>query len=123
MKKIKLNDNQKRRVRMLLSALKSGKYRQTKNELKSEDGCFCVHGLMCEVYRKAKRRPENYWNENHRIFVAESRKEKQYSGIYAQPMVVDYFGLDKLGPMLANMNDNGYSFQRLAKYIENKVEL
>jgi len=51
---------QKARVRMLVKALRSGKYRQTQNTLRTEkDGDraklgdkFCCLGVACDVYRK-----------------------------------------------------------------------
>jgi hypothetical protein len=34
------------------AAARSGKYQQSKNVLKSADGCCCILGIACEVYQE-----------------------------------------------------------------------
>lgn len=37
-----------------MTALRSGRYKQGKGQLKDKEGRYCCLGVACEVYRKAK---------------------------------------------------------------------
>lgn len=58
----KLTPKQIERLTKLVVALKSGKYKQTFNQLRIKDS-FCCLGVACDIYGKVQRK--NFWNMQH----------------------------------------------------------
>jgi hypothetical protein len=86
----------------LVAALRSGRYRQTRYELRDDDG-FCVAGVMCDLY------DPNGWKRG-RVFFVFARRPAEVS---------DAFGFTfAQRAALMHRNDRGATFAELADVIE-----
>jgi hypothetical protein len=96
-----------------IAALRSGKYKQGVNRLRTQDNCFCCLGVAADILG-----PGNW-------------EQKDFEWLYrvnalTRPREVDLsismlqrFGLDKSDQeKLVSMNDDGKSFSEIANYIE-----
>ena len=106
---------QKTNLRELVRVLRSGEYAQTQGslcDLGKEYDCFCVTGVMCDLYQLA----------TGKLVVRERHGYMMYNGgeSFSPDEVDDYFGLLGKTSELMGMNDLGWSFKRLANYIEKK---
>lgn len=108
--------------KMWIAALLSGDYKQGKNQLRDGDR-FCCLGVLCNLHAQAH--PE--------IAAMETRRgEYMGEGSWLPDEVSEWSGLDTPNgaytssslsediETLAADNDAGYSFQRIAKIIEEK---
>lgn len=107
----------KKRIKAFIDALESGKYKKAVGVLrysKESDTCYCVEGLLCELYRKRVR--NGFWT--HDDFILNGSR---WGGV-APPEVTQYFfGGEPLG--LWSKNDKGWSFSRIAKFIRKKFQI
>ena len=92
-----------------VKALRSGKYAQGKRLLRNGDGEFCCLGVLCDIspYRKSYLRMKDAVGD---------------AKFYLPVKVGNWAGTLNLCAenTLANMNDMGMSFEKIAKYIERK---
>ena len=104
-----------------VAALRSGKYKQTKNVLRNRDS-FCCLGVLCNLHAKAhpeiavRQRDKAMYLGNTRFLPVEVQKWAEFSsrsGVL--PCHVD--GLTTL----AEMNDSGKTFEAIAKVIETQL--
>jgi hypothetical protein len=112
-----MNDNMK----LVLKALRSGKYTQTTGALQDRTG-YCCLGVMCDIYEKVtgegvRRYPYNFIEGGN---------------LTKHPQVEKWVGL--MGPFggfmnrhkgyvsLAGLNDNGSTFSQIADFIESEPE-
>jgi hypothetical protein len=93
-----------------VKALRSGKYRQTAGKLQDYKG-YCCLGVLCEVA------PEKLRHKDDLFLIG--------ANLFCQPKVrlwSDIRSLDGkilgINASLANKNDNGWSFKRIATFIE-----
>lgn len=105
-----------------VEALRSGDYQQTQGTLKWRN-CFCVLGVLCDVYRKEKG--IKGWDDQDYFFV-----EDEHEIDILPKAVVDWAGLNnQTGPFLSIndsklleitvFNDNmSLTFEELADAIE-----
>lgn len=102
-----------------VKALRSGKYKQTKNKLATPDG-FCCLGVACEMFHKQLRMSKR---------TVRTSKEKYfvYGGHenYLPSKVVKLLGLSRSTGRfekgcLADLNDDGKSFRFIARVIERR---
>jgi hypothetical protein len=119
-----------------IDALRSGKYDQGSEKLRSVTG-YCCLGVLCDLYSKEQGaewefhgiietnlQPQDYWYfEGESEFLPESVKE--WAGLpVGNPSVRvdvtdnadedDWFYNDEI----ANLNDSGYTFNELSELIE-----
>lgn len=88
-----------------IDALRSGKYRQTKETLKNKVGHCCL-GVLCELNKK----------------VFECSLRTGYFDRDDLTKLQSLYGLDIVNiNTLAGMNDSGKSFDGIANYIENNL--
>jgi hypothetical protein len=120
----KMNPDVKQRW---VSALKSGEYQQTKNQLRNSEG-FCCLGVLCELYRQENQTAQ--WipgfGDNLRFYLT----DKEHSVSTSIPFCVqEWAELPASDPMigtepgiersLVDLNDTvGYSFIQIADAIE-----
>ena len=107
-----------------LEALRSGKFRQGRRRLKVmlPDGRFeyCCLGVLCEI---AKPYLLDMWEKEEKEDVHFIRFYGVFSGTLS-PQVMDWAGMEndlgtrKGGPLLAYLNDGGWSFEEIARVIE-----
>lgn len=110
-----------------VKALRSGKYKQATQQLRTSSG-YCCLGVLCDIAPKTIKLSHEFMDED-----ADSRV---ISGdtLESQPDVQDWAGLE--GPCgnfppdikpkgvnvevdtLADLNDRGWSFRRIATFIE-----
>jgi hypothetical protein len=105
-----------------IDALRSGNYKQGETYLNA-DGKFCCLGVLCEIAIEQGV-------EVTKDVVTEDLT--RYGGHYAglPNEVRDWSGVSSLGDLpervgyhdsLASLNDNGYSFKKIANIIEEKL--
>ena len=101
-----------------VSALRSGKYQQTKNRLHNEYG-FCCLGVLCDLYGK-----EN--NVEWEISEDSGKYMFQNKGASLPSSVRKWADLEYLDPYvnykktntLVGLNDMGFTFNEIADLIE-----
>lgn len=114
-----------------LSALRSGKYKQTQKTLKDSNGHCCL-GVLCDIHRLTTKKKGNTWKKR-------VNGQLEYHGFsdVLPPIVSKWAGLkDSIGepaknPTLRNslgyltslvgLNDDGVSFKEIARYIEKSL--
>ena len=115
-----------------LKDLRSGKYDQAQRTLRNQDG-FCCLGVACDTYRK---RVGGEWIElldgtGEYHFRPKGVTREHASGGYLPEPVRAWLGLDSPegsfyesnAPLnLANLNDDGTSFEEIADLIEKAPE-
>ena len=96
-----------------LTALRSGKYKQTNGALKDKQG-FCCLGVLCDVHRI----------ENKKRWA----KDFHYYGeaLILPTEIINWAGLksnspDVSGSSLAELNDYGETFEEIADLIEKQL--
>jgi hypothetical protein len=119
-----------------IDALRSGKYDQGSEKLRSVTG-YCCLGVLCDLYAKEHNQewefrgitetnlqPQDYWYfEDQSEFLPDSVRD--WAGLpFGNPNVRvdvtdnddedDWFYNDEI----ANLNDSGYTFNELSKLIE-----
>ncbi len=109
-----------------VKALRSGKYKKTTSVLKNDD-CFCVMGVLCDLYVRSKEGKENKatWNEDGYICV-----NNESSCAVAPAIVLKWADLQDIRVSIngighpitiMGLNDSGKkSFKQLADIIEKK---
>ncbi len=116
-----------------VKALKSGKYKQGRRELKTKESEYCCLGVLCELHRETH--PDFCWKFPQRM---PSGREVIYYGsnnprgnIEYGILPIDVFnwaGLPQSNPFvnkdtgetLASLNDGGATFDVIADIIETK---
>lgn len=103
-----------------LEALRSGKYKQTKEVLKDSTG-YCCLGVLCDIHRKTIKKKgwtKNSCNNLEYYNEAGTLPENvlKWAGIEDENGKFKY----KNGKTvyLTNLNDNGKSFKQIANIIE-----
>ena len=94
-----------------VAALRSGKYQKGERYLRPSDQRFCVLGVLADVDEPGgwRRTAGEFW---------------LHTGSYTVPSksLLKKWGLPKsTSDCLTRMNDRGYSFAKLADYIERNV--
>jgi len=106
-----------------VKALRSGKYKQTIDGCLQDSKGYCCLGILCEVARKNRKNPIKPILVHNEIFG---------SGLEKQPKILRWAELKtNLGhyteigyeniyeeASLATLNDRGWSFKRIATFIE-----
>lgn len=113
-----------------LRALRSGRYRQGQNLLRTNKDGFCCLGVLCDVYNKGLKR--NQWRQTGEFKEWAFGKTKEMSSL--PPAVQRWAGLRDDDPTIndpikeghsvsaSSANDNlKYSFKRIAKLIEKNL--
>jgi len=103
--------------KLWLEALRSGEYKQSKDELKNDNG-YCCLGVLCDLHRKITKKKNNKWDKG-KYLNADVDLPKE---------VMKWAKLDEINPTilinkkdrrsLAELNDNGKSFKQIANFIE-----
>lgn len=108
------------RLENLVKALRSGEYKQIKNQLKSDNG-YCCLGVACDLF--LKETDQSFWEGNTFGY--------SYERYILPQEVADFYGFRTRNPSnlqgvnLSNKNDNGASFEEIANDIEeiiNKIK-
>lgn len=132
----------KERIQKWVNALRSGNYKQGTKVLKTQDNKFCCLGVACDIY--SKETGEGEW----RLPSDESYQYEEFVlpikqiGVVMKPSVKvlpdsvrKYFDLRSNNPLLhrspdeskilslAELNDKGLSFNKIADLIENNFIL
>jgi uncharacterized protein YeaC (DUF1315 family) len=133
MLKTKMNPEVKQKW---IAALRSGKYEQGSEKLRSVSG-YCCLGVLCDLYAKEHNtewefrgyggtnlQPQDYWYyEGESEYLPESVME--WSGVKVNcPQVrVDVDDEDEwfYHETLADLNDSGHTFNDLSKLIEEQL--
>lgn len=102
-------------------ALLSGEYSQGKAALKIGNH-FCCLGVLCDIHRKETNNGEWSSSIKSEYTVKDGIADSAKVGVLP-PDVVKWAGLNDENPpvsdgYLARLNDNGYTFEKLAELIE-----
>lgn len=102
-----------------LNALRSGEYTQIRGNLHNEGGGFCCLGVLCDLSLAAT------WTSNPDVVrIGLEPCASRYSDCICLPprLVYEWAGLDPdAAGALANLNDNGWTFDHLADWIEKNL--
>lgn len=107
-----------------LNALRSGEYSQTEGSLKTDDG-FCCLGVLCDLYSKEV---EEEWVKDEITVRYKFDGSSQvlpnsvmdWAGLNEDNPRV-YFGDDAFRQSIAEVNDAGHGFDKIAKIIEEQL--
>lgn len=111
-----------------LEALRSGKYKQGQNELRSKDNSFCCLGVLCDIAGGGEWSKETGEDPGGRLWYYKSNGDR--TSCYLSHDVVDRVGLDRTNPILESLgseysvsalNDSEMSFEELADLIEDQL--
>jgi hypothetical protein len=106
-----------------VAILRSGKYKQGANQLRTEDDSFCCLGVYCDALapgewiKKENLDPEISWESGTPwVFKYGYNEEEEiyYEEIYYFPSWMDGVEVRHV----ADMNDQGKTFDKIAAYIE-----
>jgi hypothetical protein len=96
-----------------ISALKSGKFKQSFGVLSNNEG-YCCLGVLCKIV-----------DDNRRFKPHETHPDRNTMSIVGLKNMGGYFGdnedIDK-DKYLTNLNDSGKTFEEIAEIIENNWE-
>ena len=109
-----------------LTALRSGKFKQGKEELRTLENKFCCLGVLCDIYRKETKLGKWGKNRFNRFHFTNTKKNNQkFEDQGVLPLSVQQWAeLPERNPSiykqmsLANLNDSGSTFQEIADIIE-----
>lgn len=99
-------------AKLWIKALRSGTYRQAKTVLEDASGALCCLGVACKVYE-----------QHHKRKLSKTLIDR-IENLESFPEVAKWLGLRSVDAMapnylsLAEMNDDGASFQHIADFIE-----
>jgi hypothetical protein len=99
----------KARADELIAALRSGKYTQTKSQLRSGNA-FCCLGVACEISKLREWNENNYFDEYYVL----PNEVRDYFGFYNSHGGMRDYSLGSL----SELNDKGHSFAEIADFIE-----
>lgn len=109
-----------------LTALRSGKFKQGKDELRTLENKFCCLGVLCDIYRKETKLGK--WGKNHKnkfCFTHTKKSNQTFNVLGILPLSVkEWAELSDTNPYitdnhtLASLNDSGSTFQEIADIIE-----
>ena len=103
----------------LLKALRSGKYKQIKQQL-YKDGGYCCLGLLCEVaYDGEWTKKNSTWGFYDPNFL--NKYSMFHDSLLAWFLLHLFEMTDKEQMKLASMNDDGKSFKEIADYIDKNL--
>jgi hypothetical protein len=109
-----MNDNMK----LVLKALRSGEYKQTKETLQDEVG-YCCLGVMCDVFEKETGRTLRR-DVGSYLYGGELGEQE---GVQEWVGLRHCDGTSKYNPPLVSLNDyDGYTFSQIADFIESEPE-
>lgn len=118
-----MNRTHKKRLRLFIEALRSGRYKQTQDTLRRGD-CFCAEGVLCDVYRRhAKKGRWVRVSDSGSPWHLFSFRLDGGPGITVAPGTVDrWFGFGPEQPSrLIHMNDTRkLTFKQIARNIERR---
>lgn len=111
-------EEQKRHRKLWIEALESGKYKQGRNRLRSEEDEFCCLGVLCNIC------PDVEWEHDEDGWLTDGDALAVYSCPPKEAM--DWVGLNRpIGEYgetrcLASDNDNELSFAEIAAIIRSE---
>jgi hypothetical protein len=110
-----MNDNMK----LVLKALRSGEYKQTKEMLQDEYG-YCCLGVMCDVFEKETGRTLRKEDDTGHIYGGSLEEQE---GVQRWVGLQGFLGGSHSKFTLAELNDEeGYTFSQIADFIESEPE-
>jgi hypothetical protein len=114
-----MTSTQKEHVIELISALRSGKYKQGIGMLRPGDDCYCCLGVACDISKLFRWRPLDgeyvYGGVDEEDYSLLPETVMEHYGFQRECGVHIYEGEHR---SLADMNDTGFSFKEIAARIE-----
>lgn len=100
-----------------VSALRSGEYKQGREELRRDDR-FCVFGVLCDLAVKAGMAE---WRHEPQQAIWDGMEKGFYGPTWRILVWADLRGNFDSVRELAELNDSGWSFEQIATLIEEKL--
>jgi len=107
------------------AALRSGQYTQGGGQLRKANDSFCCLGVLCDLYANSGVNPEAEWSgEYGTAFLGQAFSlpptVAEWAGITQRnPAVDESLSIShELGRTLADINDNGVPFDKIADLID-----
>jgi hypothetical protein len=75
---------------LIVDALRSGDYKRCTGHL-TKDGCFCVNGLILELYRQDTGDGKWDFHDSEKIYGL-IHNDGKISGLVMQPCIIDWLG-------------------------------
>lgn len=114
-----------------IAALRSGKYEQGSEKLRSVSG-YCCLGVLCDIYaqehnaqwefrgnEETNLQPKDYWYFGEQSeFLPESVREWAELNLYNPILRVEADEMFEVNEEVSTLNDEGYSFSTIADLIE-----
>lgn len=107
-----------------LDALRSGEYAQTAGTLQGDGNQYCCLGVLCRVMEKLEMYEPTTDGEEKSLLGGLLRDQLVVRELmWRQDALMGKEGLEEpwIEAKLAEMNDAGCSFERIAEYIENVI--
>lgn len=108
-------------VKELIAACRSGEYKQGRGQLRDKHDCYCIQGLMCEVYRQ--RTGKGVWEQRSCGDYEFRLNADSMAFTGSAPFDVPYYfelSASVAGDLMYS-NDKGKSLEELATEIESLV--
>lgn len=111
-----------------LRALRSGRYKQGQNRLRTQDDKFCCLGVLCDIYNKGLKRSQ--WKKTVEDQEWAFGKEEsslppavqRWAGLTSDDPTINDTAKEGCSNAASSCNDNlRYSFKRIASLIEKNL--
>lgn len=103
---------------MWVEALKSGNYRQTSGLLFSPHDGYCCLGVLTDLFLRDSGEDINRMGEKEYTDLMELNSQDELGEMLSVPAMQWAELTEQECKELAHMNDNGDSFEKIAKHIE-----
>lgn len=116
-----------------LRALRNGKYKQTRSNLRTSTG-FCCLGVLCDLYAKETNveweqveldgvKKNSIYYRMHNAHDVLPLEVSLWAGVPISPAVqaAPFGDTREISQTLGNLNDTGFSFYKIAKLIEKQL--
>lgn len=103
-----------------VQALRSGKYKQTRDVLQNKDG-YCCLGVLCDISPTKIPKIINYDLFINGYLLGDQRSIKDWAGVKTDSGLIgkptNSISMNELDSLVV-MNDNGFSFDEIADIIQ-----
>lgn len=103
--------------KLWVKALRSGKYKQGRGELKTVKGRYCCLGVLTDLYCKKYKKNFQETKKGHGELLSD--KVQAWAGLRCPDATVET--REGLMKNLSDLNDSGTRFKTIANYIEKQL--
>lgn len=112
----------KEKIKLLIAALRSGKYKQAQARLKNTDSCFCFEGLALEIARKNWLEGSKWKSFLNEQYTFKYKWKNKWIAIGGWLKAQDWINIYGFTPKVNfNDNDRGYTFEIISNILEEQL--